>query len=407
MAPAGFVKVIATAQNFAGERIPKRPLATGPVDFQQREPAHRAGAGQSRLGALFGRGLAVQGRQLSCALGESPSHPELLDTLAVRFVQGGWSVKQLIRDIMLSRAYQISSEHQPAAYAKDPDNQLIWRMNRRRLEAEAIRDAMLAVSGNLDFRRPEGSPVQKLPVGELGRQIKGDELYKEELVYRMLYLPLARGYVPEFLNTFDVADPELVVGQRDITTVATQVLYLMNNPQARVQCKPSPTGCWQISRLTSEEARIEQAFQMALGRPATTEQKAEAREFLSQYAASLGDAVNAENNRRSAWANFCQALFASASSATCIKRIFRNLSRIDPRRQSLPISLRPNHASLSRRQLLTGSSCGFGYLAFSALFGRMQQQALAAPKRVFQQSVVAQIAPLHPAGEACDFSCFM
>lgn len=310
VAPRGFVKVIATA---SAPRV--NEAQSGRLQLAQwiasKENPLTARVIVNRVWAhLFGRGLAAQVDNFG-ALGEAPSHPELLDTLAVRFVQEGWSVKKLIRDIMLSRAYQMSSEHQPAAYAKDPDNQLLWRMNRRRLEAEAIRDAMLAVSGNLDFRRPEGSPVQKLPVGELGRQIKGEELY-QEVVYRSAYLPLARGYVPEFLNTFDVADPELVVGQRDITTVATQALYLMNNPQVRAQSQAFAERVLADSRLTSEEARIDQAFQMALGRPATTEQKSQAREFLSQYAASLGDAANAESNRRSAWINFCQALFASA-----------------------------------------------------------------------------------------------
>jgi hypothetical protein len=177
---------------------------------------------------LFGRGIVGTVDNFG-ALGEAPSHPELLDHLAIRFVEHDWSVKKLIREIMLTRAYQLSSEHSEAGYAADPDNKLVWRMNRRRLEAEPIRDALLAVSGRLDLARPKGSLVQTISGGEIGRQARTAGLM-EPVTFRSAYLPIVRGLVPEFLNLYDVADSELVVGQRDVTTVAPQALYMMNSP---------------------------------------------------------------------------------------------------------------------------------------------------------------------------------
>src|SRR5262249_17365989 len=120
---------------------------------------------------LFGRGL-VETIDNFGELGEEPTHPELLDNLAISFIDGGWSTKKAIPEIVLTRTYQMSSNHDRVGYAKDPDNKYLWRMNRRRLDAEAIRDAMLASSGTLDLTRPEGSPVTRLGAdGEIGRKV--------------------------------------------------------------------------------------------------------------------------------------------------------------------------------------------------------------------------------------------
>src|SRR5439155_7854573 len=126
--------------------------------------------------------------------------------------------------VMLSRTYQLSSEHNEADYAADPDNTLVWRMNRRRLEAEAIRDTVLYVAGSLDLKRPHGSPTESIN-GEIGRKANTDALLKD-VTYRSAYLPVVRGMVPEFLSLFDVADPELVTGQRDVTKIATKALFM-------------------------------------------------------------------------------------------------------------------------------------------------------------------------------------
>ena len=107
---------------------------------------------------LFGEGLVASTDNFG-ALGDEPSHPELLDYLAVQFMNDDkWSIKKLVRTIVLSRTYQLSSEHNASNYEKDPSNKYLWRMERRRLDAEAIRDAVLAAAGDLDLERPAGSP---------------------------------------------------------------------------------------------------------------------------------------------------------------------------------------------------------------------------------------------------------
>ncbi|MEX2175504.1 MAG: PSD1 and planctomycete cytochrome C domain-containing protein [Pirellulaceae bacterium] len=259
---------------------------------------------------LFGRGI-VETVDNFGALGELPTNQPLLDYLAVRFMQEGWSTKTLIREIMLSRAYQLSSEHSAAAYAVDPDNKLVWRMNRRRLEAEAIRDSLLAVSGQLDLVRPVGSLTQSITGGEIGRRAKTAGLEKD-VTFRSAYLPIVRGLVPEFLSLFDVADSELVVGQRDVTTVAPQALYLMNSPFVAQQARAMAERLLDRSDLSDDAARIDYAFRLALGRPADAEQIARSLEYLQDFEAGLASDEKPAAKRVAAWSSFCQTLMSSA-----------------------------------------------------------------------------------------------
>jgi hypothetical protein len=210
----------------------------------------------------------------------------------------GWSVKRAIKQMMLTRAYRLSSEHNGRNYTVDPGNRLAWRGGRRRLDAEAIRDAMLAISGELDLQRPESSPLQNSGQGEIGRQLQAPSAGRSKL--RSVYLPVVRQAMPEMMRVFDVADPSLVVGQRDVTTVPTQALFMMNNPfvieQATAMAK----------RLLDEKgmddsARVAQAYQLALGRKPT---KAESDRVLKFLSGSGSD--------QKPWATFCQTLFASA-----------------------------------------------------------------------------------------------
>jgi cytochrome c553 len=258
---------------------------------------------------LLGRGIVPTVDNFG-ALGEPPSHPELLDYLALQFMEQGWSVKKMIRQIMLSRAYQLSSDHHEGNYQKDPDNILVWRMNRRRLEAEAIRDAILAIGGNLDLTRPKGSPVQELS-GEIGRRAKTESLLRENR-YRSAYLPIVRGLVPEVLNLFDGADPELVTGQRDVTTVAPQALYLMNAPLVLEQAEAAARRLLADRRLKDDAARLRHAFLLVLGRLPTPQQQDDALAFLSDFAQSMPRGTSPDQRQVEAWASLCQALIASA-----------------------------------------------------------------------------------------------
>ncbi|MCI0358532.1 MAG: PSD1 and planctomycete cytochrome C domain-containing protein, partial [Planctomycetaceae bacterium] len=159
--------------------------------------------------------------------GDRPSHPELLDHLAGRFIAENWSVKKLVRQIVLSRAYQLSSEATDAQLAVDPANRLVWRHSPRRLEAEEIRDAMLAAAGQLDLTRPEASPIKGFQVIELrnnGPEARGILETAAKSPHRSIYLPLLRTLTPGSLAVFDFAEQGMVTGSRDATTVAPQAL---------------------------------------------------------------------------------------------------------------------------------------------------------------------------------------
>src|SRR5262249_35182606 len=147
--------------------------------------------------------------------GEPPSHPELLDHLALQFVQDGWSIKKLVRSLVLSHAYQMASTSRPEALKLDPENRLLWRANRRRLEAECIRDAILVASGKPD--RPAGGPtIKKGTTSEYG--------YTFDDTRRSIYTPVFRNRLLELFEAFDFPDPNLVIGKRNVSTVATQAL---------------------------------------------------------------------------------------------------------------------------------------------------------------------------------------
>jgi hypothetical protein len=308
--PRGFVRVLTYAQSPDVNQQQSGRLQLAMWMTSKQNPLTARVMANRVWFHLFGRGIVNTVDNFG-ALGEAPSNQPLLDYLAIRFVQSDWSVKQLIREVMLSRAYQLSSEHSEAAYAVDPDNALVWRMNRRRLEAEPIRDALLAVSGRLDLKRPAGSLTQTITGGEIGRQAKMAGL-SQPVTFRSAYLPIVRGAVPDFLNLFDVADSELVVGQRDVTTVAPQALYLMNSPFVLEQASVTAQRLLAKSDLADDATRVDYAFRLVLGRPADSEQQAAALNYLHDYAASLDASSNAEAKRLAAWSSLCQMLFSSA-----------------------------------------------------------------------------------------------
>jgi hypothetical protein len=243
------------------------------------------------------------------ALGNEPSHPELLDTLSVRFMEEKWSVKRLIREIVLSRVYQLSSEHNAANYQKDPANRLLWRVERRRLDAEEIRDAMLMASGQLDLKRPEGSPVLDLKNKQIFGARQASAANHPSNV-RSVYLPMLRNLVPEVLQIFDAADPNLIVGKRDVTTVPTQALYLMNNAFVLRQAEAMAKRVLAVEGLNMP-GRIDLAYRLALGRLPTESEKANVTSYLHDYRRSLEHASGHGAPNLAAWTSFCQTLFAT------------------------------------------------------------------------------------------------
>ncbi len=211
----------------------------------------------------FGRGLVETPSDFG-SQGERPSHPELLDDLAARFMANGWSLKWLHREIVLSAAYQQTSSANPQATAVDPDNRLLWRAHRRRLDVEAWRDAMLAVTGVLDRR--VGGPAEELAAPENHR--------------RTLYGTVKRRELSDLLRLHYFPDPTTHSPNRVPTTTPLQQLFTLNSPLLQQQAAAL------VRRLKSEgsgstEERVRRAYLLLFGRPATEAQVRLAGEFLT------------------------------------------------------------------------------------------------------------------------------
>jgi hypothetical protein len=255
---------------------------------------------------LFGSGL-VRSVDDFGVTGEQPSHPELLDHLALRFVEHKWSVKALIREIVLTRAWQLASDHDETNFATDPDNRFLWRMKPQRLTAEAIRDSMLLVSGHLDEKRPLGTFLVSVGEGTIGRSVFEPEIRKIEADCRTVYLPRVRNVLPEMLDLFDAPDASLVMGVRETTTSPLQGLYLMNSPFVRRQAE----GLALRVQAAKGEDPITTAHLLAFGRPPTDKQRAIANDFVTNFKRAATNEKLNDIERRSLQA-YCHALLCSA-----------------------------------------------------------------------------------------------
>jgi Protein of unknown function (DUF1553)/Protein of unknown function (DUF1549)/Planctomycete cytochrome C/EF hand len=248
---------------------------------------------------LFGRGLVPTPDNFGAA-GRPPSHPALLDNLAVEFMAQGWSIKRLIRRLVLSRAYRLDSANDPRNFEVDPDNALVWRMSQRRLEAEALRDAMLFISGRLVLKPPVGSAVARNGEGYAGF-IRVAGLDASD-THRSVYLPVIRDQVLESLALFDFADPSLVTGERSSTIGPAQALYFMNSPFVIRQAE----GLAERLRAVEggDAGRARRVYRLAYARLPTDEERDGALAFLRAFAAP--------KSAPDAWSALCQALFAGA-----------------------------------------------------------------------------------------------
>ena len=225
--------------------------------------------------------------------GESPSHPELLDHLAIQFVQQDWSVKKLIRTIVLSRTYRLSSSRDEQQ--EDPENRLLSHMNRRRLDAESLRDTMLSVGGTLNFEMG-GATFPASLAKDVGFQFQEPR--------RSVYVPVFRSSLPELFEVFDFANPSMVTGRRNVSTVAPQALFMMNHPFVRTQARLTAERL--LSESQKKEAnRIDHAYLRILGRHVTAAEIALSQEFLK----SVIDTT--EKGQVEAWAQMVQSLFST------------------------------------------------------------------------------------------------
>lgn len=252
---------------------------------------------------FFGRGIVHSVDDFG-STGRKPSHPELLDHLAIEFIQDGWSIKRLIRRIVTTRIYQQSTQFNETAFLADPKNALLWRMPERRLEAEAIRDAMLVASGELKQERPVASLVGRV-IGDRPISLVGlDKRLPTDLdgsLHRSVYLPIMRDRLPDVLEVFDFAEPGLVTGRRDTTNVPTQALYLMNSPF--VSDRAAAFAKRIESASDSDADRVKLAFRICFARTATESEIARSLAFLQSG--------SEENHQQTRLNQFCQALFST------------------------------------------------------------------------------------------------
>ncbi len=257
----------------------------------------------------FGRGLVSSVDNFG-RLGQLPSHPELLDWLAARFAEGGWSLKKLHREIMLSQAYRMSTQWNRRAAEVDPEDSLLWRMPRRRMEAEELRDSILIGGGMLDLRMNgtilPTSPFQDLSAGGLSRSPSNYQSPR-----RSVYLPVLRGALFEMYRTFDFPDPAVSSGDRAVTTVATQALFMMNSEIVAHSSENLARILLEDDRL-SDRDRMDGVCRRIFGRPATALDLADWSAFLESYASAAGSTVaDPAARRRAAWQGLCRALLSS------------------------------------------------------------------------------------------------
>lgn len=260
---------------------------------------------------LLGRGLVGTVDNFGL-LGERPTHPELLDHLAITFMDDGWSIKSMIRRIVLSRTYRMSTSFDAEQASQDPDNLMRWRMTPRRLEAEELRDAILAISGRLEPQPLEGSPaVAKLNPGWIGNEVAEPTFKEYTHRHRSIYLPIVRDQIPEILQTFDYPNPAEVTGKRDFSMVPGQALYLMNSEFVASAAEQAAERLLRDDGMTDSE-RITRAYRAVLTRSPKDEEVERDRKAIDEFVVMLEtEGVESHFARQRAWALLYQALFSS------------------------------------------------------------------------------------------------
>ncbi|MDG1896534.1 MAG: PSD1 and planctomycete cytochrome C domain-containing protein [Fuerstiella sp.] len=254
----------------------------------------------------FGRGLVATpdnfGRQ-----GSTPSHPELLDWLANQFVKDGWSFKSLHRLIVLTETYQLAStDGDDAAYEQDPDNVLLWRYARRRLDAESIRDSILAVSGQLQKHQPTAHDIDPW----YKHRYSLNAPFHQEIAtkHRSVYLLTQRLFRHSLLGLFDSPDRNTSTSRRDSSNVPAQALFLMNSPFIRQQATAL------AQRVTVEgnddNARVDRLYQLIYGRPVQGVERNEIMAFLEQYRGAA-DTPQASETAPVEYVALCRTLLTS------------------------------------------------------------------------------------------------
>jgi len=304
-APRGFLAIL------GGDRLPEGAAGSG-----RRELAEWLSRPTNPLAPRvmvnriwqqhFGRGIVPTPSDFG-ARGQPPSHPQLLDYLAARFMAEGWSIKAVHRAIMLSRTYQLSSAIAAGQAELDPPNELLGRFPRRRLDAESIRDSVLAVCGGLD--RSPGGPHPFPAVGSWGFTQHAPFKAVYETNHRSAYLMMQRIARHPFLALFDGPDPNSSTAERSLTTTPTQALFMLNDPLVHAQADRLARKL--LAETGDDAGRIDAAHQLLFGRPASEAEQQASRQWLSRYLGQIGGAAPEGERLIAAWAGYVRTLLAS------------------------------------------------------------------------------------------------
>ncbi|HJZ98591.1 MAG TPA: PSD1 and planctomycete cytochrome C domain-containing protein [Candidatus Solibacter sp.] len=312
--PRGFLTVL------GGQKLPPEEKGSGRLQLAQwitaRDNPLTARVIVNRVWQWhFGQGIVATPDDFG-ARGEPPTHPELLDYLASRLIESGWSIKKLHRMIVLSRAYQTSSAFDAKSALKDSKNQYLWHFNRRRLDAEELRDSFLAVGGNLD--PTPGSEHPFTPEMSWKYTQHQPFIGKEQdfaTNRRSVYLMQQRIRRQPFLDLYDGPDPNSVTGVRPVTTTALQALYTMNDPFFHAQADALAVRVGMAYGADGE--RLNYAYKLLYGRAPTVEEWRDCRQFLTEARASLGGTAVADDRRnREAIAALMRVLMSASEFVT-------------------------------------------------------------------------------------------
>ncbi|MDE2642627.1 MAG: DUF1549 domain-containing protein [Verrucomicrobiota bacterium] len=300
LAPRGYLRVITSKQtttpsrNASGRTGFAEWLTSNENPLTARVMANRIwlwhfGAGIVRTPDNFGK------------LGLRPTHPKLLDWLTIRFINNGWSIKNMHRIIMNSAAYQMSSQQNEEAYAMDPDNKLWWRFNRRRLYAEEVRDSLLFTGGSIDWGM-KGQLMTYDP-RQYVSQNNHPYFYGSS---RTVYLPVIRSGTFDVLQAFDFGDPAVIQGQRSSTVNAAQALFMMNHD---LVAKASERLAKRAAKALDFAESANQIYATILHRKPSAAETRRAVDFAEHAVDQAGD--DALKAKAQAWKSFAQVLFSS------------------------------------------------------------------------------------------------
>jgi hypothetical protein len=255
----------------------------------------------------FGKGI-VQTPSDFGKQGRAPTHPELLDFLAQKFIESGWSIKAMHRLIMSSQTWQQASNDNEENASIDVANEYLWRYSRRRLDAESIRDAMLRVSGKLDPTIGEGHPFPEQKAWDFTQHKPFKAVYESNR--RSVYLMTQRIQRHPFLALFDGPDTNASTASRITSTTPLQALYLMNDQFVHEQARGLAE---RLSTEDSDAARIDRAYLLLYGRPSSREEQESATEFLGRVRDKLAQMkLSPDQCQRQTWESFARAMFMSS-----------------------------------------------------------------------------------------------